>query len=111
MTHSPLHPFNQLISRKAARIMLESSVSAGLLSDLEQLAQSDGQLTLCLETALDKVLRAFECQAGTVHWLEPSSGMLSLRARRGIPDTMLSRIQLIPLGKGMAGIAAERREA
>jgi L-methionine (R)-S-oxide reductase len=91
--------------------MLESNISAGLLSDLEHLGQSDGPLAGCLETALEKVLRAFDCQAGTVHGLDSSSGMLCLRVCRGIPDTMLARIQLIPLGKGMAGIAAERREA
>ena len=90
--------------------MPDSTVPDRLLSDLEQLAQSNGPLALCLESALDTVLRAFDCQAGTVHWLDPSCGMLSLRALRGIPDTMLARIQLIPLGKGMAGIAAQRRE-
>src|SRR5947209_761671 len=90
--------------------MPESTASAGLLGDLEQLAQGDGPFAPCLESALDKVLRAFDCQAGTVHWLDASSGMLGLCVCRGIPDTILARIQLIPMGKGMAGIAAERRE-
>jgi putative methionine-R-sulfoxide reductase with GAF domain len=36
--------------------------------------------------------------------------MLHLRARRNIPDELLPRIQKIPVGKGMAGLAAERRQ-
>lgn len=34
-----------------------------------------------------------------------------LRAQRGIPEFLLPKMSQIPIGKGMAGIAAERREA
>jgi putative methionine-R-sulfoxide reductase with GAF domain len=36
--------------------------------------------------------------------------MLQLRARRGIPDIILDKVKSIPVGKGMAGIAAERKQ-
>ena len=59
---------------------------------------------------LDQVLNHFACTAGTIHSLGPQSQMLHLRARRNIPDELLPRIQKIPVGKGMAGLAAERRQ-
>jgi putative methionine-R-sulfoxide reductase with GAF domain len=36
--------------------------------------------------------------------------MLRLLAQRGIPDTIRDRVEVIPIGKGMAGLAAERRQ-
>lgn len=63
-----------------------------------------------LPQVLDLLLERFECTTGTVHLLDDKSGMLRLAAQRGIPDVVLSKIDLIPVGKGMAGIAAERRE-
>ncbi len=63
-----------------------------------------------LQTALEFVLEQLRCVAGTIHSFEAKSSMLCLRARRNIPDALLPRIQQIPLGKGMAGLAAERGE-
>jgi len=62
-----------------------------------------------LQTALEFVLEQSGCAAGTIHSLD-SPSMLCLRARRNIPDALLPRIQQIPIGKGMAGLAAERCE-
>jgi L-methionine (R)-S-oxide reductase len=59
---------------------------------------------------LDRILRRFDCATGTVHALDPASGLLVLRAQRGIPPSLLDRVTRIPIGKGMAGIAAERRQ-
>ena len=36
--------------------------------------------------------------------------MLDLLAQRGIPESILPMVSKIPVGKGMAGLAAERRE-
>ena len=36
--------------------------------------------------------------------------MLKLPAQRGIPEAIMDRVRVIPIGKGMAGLAAERRE-
>ncbi len=73
------------------------------------LAEDDSQLG-ALPQVLDLLLERFDCTTGTVHLLEDQSGMLRLAAHRGIPDVVLNKIEVIPLGKGMAGIAAERRE-
>jgi len=59
---------------------------------------------------LDLLLAHLNCVTGTVHLLDQNSGMLQLAAQRGIPEVVLDKIKVIPIGKGMAGIAAERRE-
>ena len=62
------------------------------------------------QTVLDEAIRAFECQAGTVHWLDAQSGLLKLAAHRNIPEAITQIIATVPVGKGIAGLAAERRE-
>ena len=57
---------------------------------------------------LRDVLEEFDCTSGTLHRAEADE--LQLVAHEGIPDPVLSKIETIPIGKGMAGIAAERRE-
>ena len=70
-----------------------------------------------LESALatgnpTEVLRAtiahFGCAAGTVHVLK--DGALSLAAHVNIPPPIVAIVQTVPIGKGIAGLAAERRE-
>ena len=63
-----------------------------------------------LRAVLDMVMSHFDCTVGTIHILSPSSGLLELRAYSGVPESLLPRIRSIPIGKGMAGIAAERRQ-
>ena len=54
--------------------------------------------------------RAFDCQAGTVHWLDAQSGMLKLAAHRNIPEAIVQLAATVPVGKGIAGLAAQNRE-
>lgn len=58
------------------------------------------------------VLRAalahFGCQAGTVHLMR--EGVLRLAAQVGIPPHLVEIIDVVPIGKGVAGLAAEKRE-
>ena len=61
------------------------------------------------DEVLEKILRHFDCVTGTVHLLG-EDGMLDLLAQRGIPDSILDKVAKIPVGKGMAGLAAERME-
>jgi signal transduction protein with GAF and PtsI domain len=61
-----------------------------------------------LATVLDSVLDEFDCAAGTIHRAE--EGRLELVAQEGMPDKVLERVGVIPFGKGMGGLAAERRE-
>jgi signal transduction protein with GAF and PtsI domain len=57
---------------------------------------------------LAAALAHFGCQAGTVHVLR--DGQLRLSASVNIPSQLLSVIDTVPIGKGIAGLAAERRE-
>jgi GAF domain-containing protein len=61
-----------------------------------------------LGTALALVLAQFQAESGTIHALE--RGELRLRAHSpGMLAQVLQVIRTIPVGKGMAGLAVERR--
>jgi len=61
--------------------------------------------------ALAAVVSRFGAESGTVHWLAPD-GLLHLAAATpGMPEPVLTTIQCIPVGKGMAGLAVQRRSA
>ena len=64
---------------------------------------------------LVKVLENFACVTGTVHRTDPSTGLLMLLTQHGIPPhvlpMLLPKIDNIPFGKGIAGCAAQRKEA
>ena len=60
---------------------------------------------------LVEILAAFDCTTGTIHTLDKTTNLLNLKASQGIPEFLLPKVAVIPVGKGMAGIAAERREA
>ena len=59
---------------------------------------------------LGRLLQHFDCVVGTVHLLDAGDGLLKLRAHQGLPPPVVDKVAVIPIGKGMAGIAAERRE-
>lgn len=61
-----------------------------------------------LQEILTAVLHHFGCQAGTVHTLR--DGVLRLGAHVGIPPQVVQIVETVPVGKGIAGLAAERRE-
>lgn len=75
---------------------------------LEQLSESptEAEWTPFLNAVIDE----FGCTTGTLHRLDPEDGHLKLVAQRGIPEVLMSIVQSIPIGKGIAGAAAERRE-
>lgn len=58
---------------------------------------------------LDNVVAAFDCTTGTLHRYDPVDKHLKLVASRRIPEVLIPVIQSIPVGKGIAGAAAERR--
>ena len=62
-----------------------------------------------VQAVLDESIRAFHCQAGTVHWVDAQSGMLKLAASRNIPEPITQIIATVPIGKGIAGLAAQNR--
>ena len=60
---------------------------------------------------LAKILAAFDCSTGSIHTLDRrDSQLLHLKAYQGIPELLLPKMTVIPIGKGMAGIAAERKK-
>jgi L-methionine (R)-S-oxide reductase len=60
--------------------------------------------------ALGCIVRAFGADTGTLHLLE-RDGLLHLKAVSGqFPPPVLAVIREIPVGKGMAGLAASRAE-
>ena len=61
------------------------------------------------DATLAAALAHFDCQAGTVHLLR--DGALELAAHRNIPPPVVEIVAHVPIGKGIAGLAAERREA
>jgi L-methionine (R)-S-oxide reductase len=58
---------------------------------------------------LAAALAQYGCQTGTVHVLR--DGQLKLSAYVNIPAQLVPIIETVPIGKGIAGLAAERREA
>lgn len=62
------------------------------------------------QSVLDATIESFGCQAGTVHWLDPQSGLLKLAAHRNIPPPIVEIVATVPIGKGIAGLAAQKRE-
>ncbi|WP_375438290.1 GAF domain-containing protein [uncultured Hymenobacter sp.] len=62
------------------------------------------------QRVLSDILSVFDCTTGTVHLLDQNTQLLKLQAQQGIPAFLLPKMAEIPIGKGMAGIAAERRQ-
>lgn len=60
---------------------------------------------------LANTIAEFGCTTGTLHRLDPADQHLKLVAQQGIPEALMPIVQSIPLGKGIAGVAAQRREA
>ncbi len=90
--------------------MQPSSAQPCLIGEIESRLAQTGATDSGLQTILDLVLERLACTAGTIHSFDPHSRMLQLRTRRNIPDGLLPRVQQISFGKGMAGLAVERRE-
>jgi L-methionine (R)-S-oxide reductase len=59
---------------------------------------------------LAQTIADFGCTTGTLHRLDPADRHLKLVAHQGIPAALMPIIQSIPVGKGIAGVAAQRQE-
>jgi L-methionine (R)-S-oxide reductase len=78
----------------------------GLPAELERaLASGDGW-----NDALATILEWLRADSGTIHLLG-ADGVLHLKAASaGIPKFVLDTVREVPVGKGMAGLAVERKE-
>ena len=80
--------------------------------DSNFLAEIDRSVRAGIEwnDALARILTEFAGDSGTIHLLG-DDGVLHLRAASaGIPQVVLDTIKDVPVGKGMAGLAVERRQ-
>ena len=59
--------------------------------------------------ALARVVKHFAADSGTVHMIGADGLLHLLAASDGLPAHVLAVIGTIPVGKGMAGLAVERR--
>ncbi len=59
---------------------------------------------------LSAVVTEFGCTTATLHRLDPADQHLKLVAAQAIPLQIIPLIQSIPVGKGIAGAAAERQQ-
>ncbi len=89
---------------------MTTTTSASFLQELEACISREGPTDAGLNDALKKILTRFDCAAGTLHDLDPSTGLLRLRAAQAIPPHILEKVRTIPIGKGMGGLAAQRRQ-
>lgn len=63
-----------------------------------------------LDAALAAIIAHLNADSGTIHMIA-DDGMLHLKAAsKGIPEVVLNLVRVVPVGKGMAGLAAQRRE-
>jgi putative methionine-R-sulfoxide reductase with GAF domain len=77
-------------------------------SIIQSIKETNGEINW--QELLENIIAAFDCTTGTIHTLDKSTNLLMLKSQKGIPDFLLPKMSVIPIGKGMAGIAAERKE-
>ncbi len=84
--------------------------TAHLESSLREHLDGDGDLDARLQTSVEEIARVFEAQTCTFHEAAAAGDLLHLRAHLGLPPHIAEITRTIPVGKGMAGICAERKE-
>ena len=62
------------------------------------------------DAALGEILAYMHADSGTVHVTGPDAMLHLKSASAGIPEPVRRIVEAVPMGKGMAGLAAERRE-
>lgn len=90
--------------------MPELTLCSFLLREIENRLENEGSTEANLQAILEQTLSCFGCVVGTIHSLDSTSNLLKLRAQRGIPEAILNQVSVIPIGKGMAGLAVSQRE-
>lgn len=62
------------------------------------------------QAKLTQVIADFGCVTGTLHRFDLTDQHLKLVAHQGIPEVLMPVVQSIPIGKGIAGAAAQTRQ-
>lgn len=73
-------------------------------------AQALNKETINWQEVLSEAISYFDCTTGTIHFLDKEVNLLKVAAHQGIPPFLIPKLAEIPIGKGMAGIAAERMQ-
>ncbi|WP_297707771.1 GAF domain-containing protein [uncultured Eudoraea sp.] len=79
-------------------------------SERDAISKSLIQEPINWQEVLSEIISCFDCTTGTIHFLDENTSILKLQAHQGIPPFLIPKITEISIGKGMAGIAAERLE-
>jgi L-methionine (R)-S-oxide reductase len=61
-----------------------------------------------MQKQLEDIIRQFDADTASIHLIE--DGVLILKAEVGLPPHVVEIVSRVPIGKGMAGLAAERNE-
>jgi len=61
-----------------------------------------------MQEELEAIVEEFGAETGSIHLLE--DGLLRLKAQVGLAPRIVRVVESVPVGKGMAGLAAERNE-
>ena len=61
-----------------------------------------------MQAELQAIIGRFEADTGTIHLIE--DGVLVLNAHAGVPPSLVEIVARVPIGKGMAGLAAQRND-
>ena len=61
-----------------------------------------------MQSELERIVQEFGADTGSIHIIE--DGVLILKAHVGLPQRVIDIVTRVPIGKGMAGLAAERNE-
>lgn len=61
-----------------------------------------------MQANLEELIRRYGADTGAIHLLE--GGVLVLKAHVGLPEHIAKIVATVPLGKGMAGLCAEKNE-
>jgi L-methionine (R)-S-oxide reductase len=62
------------------------------------------------DAALGRILLEFGADSGTIHLLAEDGALHLKAASAGIPAVVLEQVKVVPVGKGMAGLAVERKQ-
>jgi L-methionine (R)-S-oxide reductase len=62
------------------------------------------------QLALAAIMEETRTATGTVHLIPRGGQMLELLAAKNIPAGVLEKVRTIPVGKGMGGVAVEKRQ-
>ncbi len=66
------------------------------------------QIPSSCDIALNSAIEEFGAESGSIHFLR-QDGLLHLAASRNLPPQVVDIVRVVPVGKGMAGLAAERK--